>query len=168
MKKLILVLLLVAAPCWPQEVKDVPKRKIFDKKFWFATAMIVGTTILDTESTARCLHKHTCREGNPIYGPNPSRARMYGIKAPMAAFTIWSTWWWKRDDLRKLERYQRRNNPEEPEPRIWEKPRSNWYVVSVIYSSGFGAAGIYNIVTNPKRQQSQVQPAQLSRNVTSP
>ena len=178
MKKLVLVLLLIAIPCGAQEIKhlpkrrplrdktemlDVPKRKVFDKKFWLATLVVVGSTVLDVESTARCLRRPGCAEGNSIYGRHPSRGRLYGIKGPLAAFTIWSTWWWKRDYERTLDRWERRLDPETPEPRVWEKPRARWYIPTLVVSGVNGAAGAYNLTRMPKNVPSPpVQPAKLS------
>ena len=43
----------------------------------------LAATIADIEGTEACLHRHTCREGNPLFGSNPSRARAYGIGVPL-------------------------------------------------------------------------------------
>ncbi len=160
MKKLVLLLLLIATPCWgQQEMKPVKKRRVFDKKFFLATTAVIGATLLDVETTARCFRSKTCAEANPIYGSHPSRAKLYGIKGSFAAFSIWSTWWWKRDDLRKMERYEHRNDPREPEPRLWEKPRPRWYVPAIIVGGAFGAAGIYNLTAKSARTSLPMQPA---------
>ena len=58
--------------------------------------MVVGgllnlaSTIADIEGTQACLHAHTCKEGNPLFGANPSRARAYGIGIPLtfAVYTM--------------------------------------------------------------------------------
>ena len=173
MKKLILLLLLVATPCLSQqirsqEMRDVPKRKIFDKKFWLATAAIVGTTVLDVETTARCARSSTCGERNPLWGRHPTRAKMYGIKGPLAGFTIWATWWWKRDDMRKMERYEFRNDPRTPEPRIWEPPGQRWYLPTLIYGGVTGAAGIYNLSNQQRKTILPAQPMRLPGNATQP
>jgi hypothetical protein len=182
MKRLVafLLLILVATPMWSQEMKrrtkqetnqemkDVPKRKIFDKKFWLATAAIVGTTVLDVETTARCLRRPACAEGNSLWGRSPSRAKMYGIKGSLAGFTIFSTWWWKRDDMRKMQRWELRLDRNTPEPRIWEKPRQSWYLPALIVSGVSGAAGFYNLARMPDANSPPVQPAKLSGNVPSP
>jgi hypothetical protein len=168
MRKLILLLLLIATPCLSQEMRDVPKRKIFDKKFWLATAVVVGTTVLDIEMTARCVRSHTCVERNPLWGRNPSRAKMYGIKGSLAGFTIWSTWWWKRDDMRKMERYEFRNDPKTPEPRIWERPTQRWYLPALIYGGVTGGASIYNLSTQQLKTIQPAQPMRLPGNATQP
>lgn len=52
-------------------------------------AMLVGfalnmaATVADIEGTQACLRVHTCREGNPLLGSNPSRARSYGTAIPL-------------------------------------------------------------------------------------
>jgi len=173
MRKLILLLLLVATPCLSQEMRsqemrDVPKRKIFDKKFWLATAVIVGTTVLDIETTARCALSQTCGERNPLWGRHPTRAKMYGIKGSLAGFTIWSTWWWKRDDMRKMERYEFRNDPKTPEPRIWERPSQNWYLPTLIYGGVTGAAGFYNLSHQQRKTILPAQPMRLPGSATQP
>jgi hypothetical protein len=172
-KKLFLLILLFAFPCWAQEVKTqevqsqeekpqkVKKRRVMDIKFWLAALAVVGTTVLDVETTSHCLRNSSCREGNPIFGRNPSRARLYGVKGSLAGFTICSTWWWKRDDIRRMERFEHRNDPGMPEPRLWEEPRPSWYLPSVIYGGITGAAGIYNLTHKlPKTASLPPQPAQ--------
>jgi hypothetical protein len=47
-------------------------------------ALNLAATIADIEGTEACLHAHTCREANPLLGPNPSRARAYGTAMPIA------------------------------------------------------------------------------------
>src|SRR5580704_17443242 len=52
-------------------------------------AMLVGfalnlaATVADIEGTQSCLHAHTCREANPLFGSDPSRARSYGLCIPI-------------------------------------------------------------------------------------
>jgi hypothetical protein len=61
--------------------------------------MVVGgllnlaSTIADIEGTQACLRVHTCTEGNPLFGANPSRAKSYGIGIPMG-FAIYSLSAW--------------------------------------------------------------------------
>ena len=175
MKKTILLLLLIASPCWAQTVREYRqnkrvqlsrKIKVLDKKFWLATLVIVGTTLLDVESTAHCVGNHTCAEGNPIYGKHPTRARMYAIKAPLAGFTIWATWSTKKDDMIRMERYLHRNDPNMPEPRIWEKPSTGWYLPSLIYGGITGGVGMYNVLKQFPKQpaSSPSQPIRLPSN----
>lgn len=143
------------------------KRKIFDKKFWLTTAFVVGATVLDIETTARCRPNTNCAEANPLWGKHPSRAKMYGIKGSFAVFAISSTWWWKRDDMRKMERWELRLDRNTPEPRIWEKPRQNWYVPALIVGGVTGAAGIYNLITaDTKKTTLPAQPMKGSVNVS--
>jgi len=67
--------------------------------------MVVGellnlaSTIADIEGTEACLRAHTCTEGNPLFGANPSRARAYGMGIPMwfAIYSI-SAWLKKNGD----------------------------------------------------------------------
>jgi hypothetical protein len=52
-------------------------------------AMLVGfalnfaANVADIEGTQSCLHAHTCREANPLFGSDPSRARSYGLCIPI-------------------------------------------------------------------------------------
>jgi len=173
MKRVLVLVLLLACPCWSQlqevrkEVKqDVKKRKvrIFDKKFWLVTAAVVGTTILDVETTARCIKAHTCGERNPLFGQNPTRAKMYGIKAPLAGFVIWGTWWWKNADANDVETYGHQFEQGAKHPRNPAEPRSKWWVPSTIYTGITGGAVIYNLTHNRNmKPQDPVLPAQLSR-----
>lgn len=50
-------------------------------------ALNLAATVADIEGTQACLHAHTCREGNPLFGSNPSRARSYGIGIPLNLVT---------------------------------------------------------------------------------
>jgi hypothetical protein len=52
-----------------------------------ADALNLAATVADIEGTQACLHAHTCREANPLFGSNPSRARAYGSAIPIAFFT---------------------------------------------------------------------------------
>ena len=53
----------------------------------------LASTIADIEGTQACLHAHTCTEGNPLFGANPSRTRAYGIGIPLG-FAIYSMSAW--------------------------------------------------------------------------
>jgi hypothetical protein len=64
--------------------------------------MVVGgvlnlaSTIADIEGTQACLNAHTCREGNPLFGAYPSRARAYGLGIPMTFATYLMDAWLKK------------------------------------------------------------------------
>ncbi|MGC1413965.1 MAG: hypothetical protein WA817_01680 [Candidatus Acidiferrum sp.] len=45
--------------------------------------LTLASTVADLEGTQACLHAHTCREGNPIYGHDPTRERAYGTAIPV-------------------------------------------------------------------------------------
>jgi hypothetical protein len=47
-------------------------------------AINLAATVLDIEGTQACVHAHTCRELNPLFGTTPSRGRAYGIAVPLA------------------------------------------------------------------------------------
>ena len=159
MKKLVVLLMLFSAPCFSQDLQKMKqyKVKVFDKKFWFATAVIVGTTILDTESTYRCTRNHTCREGNPIYGRFPRRGRLYGIHSPAAAFTIWGTWYLKKYDMIDQLAYQHRFDDDPLHPKLWDKPTPSWYLAPLMWGGITGGVGIANLrhQTSPTRLPAQ-------------
>ena len=46
-------------------------------------ALNLAATVADIEGTQSCLRAHTCREANPLFGSDPSRARAYGIGIPL-------------------------------------------------------------------------------------
>ncbi len=69
--------------------RPVPKfaaRQIADKKFWATVALATAATVFDAESTKYGVARGFA-EGNPLFGRNPSRARLYGIKFAFQAFT---------------------------------------------------------------------------------
>jgi hypothetical protein len=81
---------------------ELPQRpQVLDKKFVFASALVMGLTISDLERTQHCLHRGTCIEMNPML-PH-SRAGMYAVNIPINAATMWlgyrmkaqgrRTWW---------------------------------------------------------------------------
>lgn len=57
---------------------------------WVSATALVLSTAYDIEGTQACLKAHACREGNPIIGKHPSRARMYGTAMPLNAITIFA------------------------------------------------------------------------------
>jgi hypothetical protein len=77
-----------------------PKRTI-DAKFIGMSALVMGTTIADIETTQHCLGNGTCRELNPMI-PH-SRAGMYAVNLPINALAMYvsyrlkasghKTWW---------------------------------------------------------------------------
>jgi hypothetical protein len=71
-----------------------------DKAWWAANLLSWGLTAADVENTQYCFHAMaTCYETNPIFGSrHPSRLRMYAITAPLAGFTSWLSYKWKRED----------------------------------------------------------------------
>jgi hypothetical protein len=52
-----------------------------------ADALNLAATVADIEGTQACLHTHTCREANPLFGSKPSRARAYGTAIPISFLT---------------------------------------------------------------------------------
>lgn len=60
-----------------------PEKPTVDQNFALWTGMTVALTIADIELTQHCLHKHRCREGNPLL--TGSRPRAYAIGLGTAA-----------------------------------------------------------------------------------
>ncbi|MGB8322832.1 MAG: hypothetical protein WCE52_07720 [Candidatus Acidiferrum sp.] len=50
--------------------------------------LLIASTVADDETTNSCITAHTCSEGNPFFGKNPSRALMYGVSIPINAGVI--------------------------------------------------------------------------------
>ena len=62
--------------------KDKPAPRTADRKFWALTAATGAVTVLDVELTQHYLQTAPWhRERNPLYGPQPSRVRMYSTVA---------------------------------------------------------------------------------------
>lgn len=75
----------------PKE-REVVERTV-DKKFLILFGMAAVLTVTDIELSQHCLQAGTCHEANPLYGTNPTRARMYGMNIPiLGAQTILSAW----------------------------------------------------------------------------
>jgi hypothetical protein len=55
-----------------------------DRSFFSLAALSLAANVADAESTLRALH-HGGREANPLLGPRPSRARVYGTFTPVWA-----------------------------------------------------------------------------------
>jgi hypothetical protein len=47
-------------------------------------ALNLAATVADAEGTQACLHAHTCREGDPLFGSHPGRARVYVTAIPLS------------------------------------------------------------------------------------
>jgi len=95
MKRLLAIALLLPAPLLAQQpTQTVQKQRrahvsmrtaLHEKKLWLMFAGMGASLIFDAESTARCITQHPqCQEANPIFGPRPSRKRIYGIKLGLA------------------------------------------------------------------------------------
>ena len=64
---------------------DVTRQPRPMKSFWTMVAVSSVLTAMDVELTNSCVRSGQCREANPLYGSNPTRARMYGISVPITA-----------------------------------------------------------------------------------
>lgn len=59
-----------------------------------ASILRLASMVADIEETQNCIRAHTCKEGNPIFGP--SRARQYGIGVPLELSVISLAGWLKK------------------------------------------------------------------------
>jgi hypothetical protein len=75
-------------------VRPSPDRttRVFDRKFLLLTGVAAAATSLDIVTTSRCVSTYSnCREANPLYGPHPSSARLYGISFSILAGQVLSS-----------------------------------------------------------------------------
>lgn len=80
---------------WKQPIPVI--HRTADHSYWFHVGAQMGATVLDFEYTQHVL-ANGGRELNPILGPHPSRARMYGIAVPVQTACDLLAWKWKRED----------------------------------------------------------------------
>ncbi len=114
MKRLLAVaLLLPTIPILAQQPQPRPveKKRVVkphvsmreaakSKRYWLTVAGIFASSVFDAESTARCITRHPqCQEFNPIFGPRPSRKRLYGIKFALSAEQAFALLLYRRLDL---------------------------------------------------------------------
>lgn len=125
------------------ELYYLGRKRRADKAYWLVTSAMFATAVLDVESTARCLNAGTCREANPLYGPSPTRRKMYGIRIPMTAALSYLIYKQKRRDDYAKDTYDFRCNMGMMEAR-WKKPRAAWKVMAGIALGFWGGVVIHN------------------------
>jgi hypothetical protein len=127
----VLAMLLLTIPASAQ----TKKKRVADKKFWIAAAVIVAASALDVESTVYWQKAcPTCREVNSwLYGKRPSRKRMYLTLGAISAAEIAGMWWVKRDDQ--------------------QQGTKVWLVVPIAHTAGHGGAAWYNYSRNYPAKQ---------------
>lgn len=124
------------------------------RRFWLTVAGIFASSIFDAETTARCITHHPqCQELNPIFGPRPSRKRLYGIKFGLNALEAYAVLRYWRLDMEDDIEWRRwcEMNPGDPKysgyctghthavtgwPRAWQ--------VALVPIGVNAASGIYN------------------------
>ena len=126
MRKLLAALLLSLMLAIPASAQQPKKKRVADKKFWFATALIVAASVADVESTVYWQKQcPTCKEMNSwIYGKRPTRKRMYLTLGAITAAEIAGMWWVKKDDDKQGTKV--------------------WMVIPVAHVGGHGGAAAYN------------------------
>jgi len=85
----------------PIKVERSQSKRVVDAKFIGMSALTMGLTIADIESTQHCMANGTCKELNPLM-PH-SRAGMYAVNIPINAAAMYlsyrlkasghKTWW---------------------------------------------------------------------------
>jgi hypothetical protein len=85
----------------PIEPAKANSKRVVDGKFIGMSALAMGLTVADIESTQHCLRNGTCRELNPLM-PH-SRLGMYAVNVPVNALAMYvsyrlkagghKTWW---------------------------------------------------------------------------
>jgi hypothetical protein len=97
----LLAAVLVAAPA----SAGPPRGRTLDKKFWLLTAATASVTVVDVQLTQYYLHRDPWRrELNPIFGPHPSRARMYATVAAENLGAAYLAYRLKKSQHRRLRR----------------------------------------------------------------
>ncbi len=84
-----LVLIVFAAPCRAQQWK-----------YFALNGAAAGMDVLDVESTQRCIHAGTCKEGNPLMGSG--RTQQYAVSMGLVGLSAWMSYrsmkrgemWW--------------------------------------------------------------------------
>ena len=67
------------------------------KLFWTFAAASVALTVADVELTHSCVNNVAgCRERNPLFGPHPTRARMYSISLPITSALLGVSYYVRR------------------------------------------------------------------------
>ena len=95
----LLVVILLAGPVSGAD----PAKRTLDKNFWLLTAATASLTVVDVEATQYYLHRDPWRrELNPIYGPHPSRARMYATVAGENLAAAYLAYRFKKSERRWL------------------------------------------------------------------
>ena len=125
MKKLLIGILALTLFAGAADAQT-KKKRVADKKFWIAAALIVAASVADVESTAHWVKAcPSCREVNAwLYGRRPTRRRMYLTLGALTAAEIWGMWYVKKDGGRA------------------------WVIVPVAHVGGHGGAAIYNWTKN--------------------
>lgn len=93
-------------------VSSESSQHVIDKRFIGMSAIVMGLTIADLESTQRCLSNHTCRELNPMLPT--SRVGMYAVNLPINAGAMYFAY------------------------RLKAGGHRNWWIVPALVSAGHG------------------------------
>jgi hypothetical protein len=72
----------------------VASPRIFDRQFFLLAGMVTTATVLDITTTSNCISGYSnCRETNPLLGPHPSSAKIYGVNLSLLAGEIFASAW---------------------------------------------------------------------------
>jgi hypothetical protein len=112
------------------------KPGILDRKFFLLAGVATAATVLDVATTAHCISNYAnCREANPLFGPDPSKAKLYGLSFSILAGQILASAWLRR----KI-----------PHSKLWMIP-------PIAATAGHGTAAAFNFHTMHELRTSGVQ-----------
>jgi hypothetical protein len=69
-----------------RSIPSPARPRTFDRTFALLATVSAAMMVADVELTANCVKTvANCREANPLFGSDPSRARLYGVNVPIYA-----------------------------------------------------------------------------------
>jgi len=102
------------------------KPRIFDRKFLMMAGIATAATMFDVATTSHCMSTYgDCQEGNPLLGPHPSTAKLYGVSFSMLGGQLLASAWMRHKT---------------PNGKLWMMP-------PIIATAGHGLAGVLNVRT---------------------
>ena len=104
MRILLIALFAVCCASAARGEEIAPRGKgTIDREYVLYATGLWAATIADVETTRHALGKGGVREGNPLFGDDPSRGRMYAIIVPLNLLSMYAAyrgkqsgrWWWR-------------------------------------------------------------------------
>jgi hypothetical protein len=141
---LILILALMVPVTASAQSKWPKRKRIADWKFWAAAVSMLASEYVDIAETRRCIHAHTCREGNPLLGQGAGRE--YGVGTAITGGEILAMY------------YAKKIGSSDPDP----DSRNVWMVFFGVTDLVHGIAAYQNAkISLRKLPLNPVQPGQL-------